>query len=150
MQQRQNNRFPPYGKVRSATGTAFDFDSIRRPAVVLVGHARCLPCTIQLPVLVSMAGKRKYRQIDFIYITQDERDVVLQELHRKNTGKVKLFTFSRGYIIDTMKTISVFPTAYFIDRNGIAQVISSGGRTDKEAAAFTEEKWKRYIDMILK
>jgi hypothetical protein len=148
MQQRQGKKFPSYGNVGSIDSMYYDFDHISRPAVILVGHANCLPCTIQLPVLVRFARKRKYKNIDFVYITPDNAATARHEAGKKGYGRVKVFSFSRRYIIDTMATVSVFPTVYFIDKHGIAQVITAGGRIDKGAVPAIEEKWNHYIDMI--
>jgi hypothetical protein len=150
MQERYGRPFPLYGNVRSADGVWYDFNHITRPAVIMAGHAACLPCTIQLPLLARLSRQRKYRDIDFIYITPDSRETVLQETGKKGYGKVKIFTFGRRYIIDTMHTVSVFPTVYFIDRKGIARVITAGGRTDTDAVPYLQKKWNDYIDTIRK
>jgi thiol-disulfide isomerase/thioredoxin len=123
--------FPPMGKWNDVRRREFDFNTMRRPALIYVGTRTCAPCNAEFPHVFEYAKSRP--DLDFVYITSDDSAAILAnhpELLRNRQNNFYAISIPEAYVKGYRISYG-FPTKYFIEANNYTTHIWLGGFVER-------------------
>jgi hypothetical protein len=125
-----NKEFPKIGIMDDFNNTSFDFNNINQKTVIFFGFKNCPACHVIKKYFFDIT--KKYKKINFIYITFDGKETIFDDFSNENVFKLpnlKVFSFDRNFI-DDIYLVQGYPQLFFINSFGIIKEIQIGAVFD--------------------